>query len=265
MALQIDNTESLIKDSSFSPKGLVLPIALLFLWIVGTWNTKSLLFPSPEASFNFTVSLWESGKLTSYFSKSLYRFFIGFVTGTTLGFIAGILLSSSRWIERFFLPNLNAFRMIPLVGWIPLLVIWFGLNDTARIVLIAMGTFFPMTISTYAGFRNVSKKFIEVGSVLGFGKFKRIWKIILPAALPSIRSGTLMSLNFGWTILVASELLTETNGGLSDIIDFGRERFHLEQVNAGIIILGVTGFLLNFILNRFWSIGKLKTLSAGNK
>jgi sulfonate transport system permease protein len=255
-------------DSSLSQKkrfrlvGLVLPATIIFTWYLWTSFHHSLLLPPPQDSLLAIKKLWINGKLQHYFLTSMNRYTYGFLFGTILGFFAGALLGSFSWLNRSFLPNAHAFRLVPIVGWIPVLVIWFGMGDTPRIVIIAMGAFFPMLINTHAGFNSVSKRYLEVGTVFNLGKFAQFWRIILPSALPSIRTGTILSLSFSWTILVASEILTETNGGLGDILDIGRETFHLEIVNAGILILGVIGFFLDAILVHCWNIGKLRWLSV---
>lgn len=242
-------------------KGLVLPVLFLAVWIGWTRTHESLLIPSPWKSVLATQELWKSHALQDYLVTSLRRYFLGLLLGTSLGFLGGALLGGSRWLERFLLPNINMFRQVPLVGWIPLLVIWFGMEDLSRVVLIAMGAFFPMLLNTHAGIRRVPTGYLEVGDAFGLSRWGRFHRIVLPASLPWIRSGTILSLTFGWTILVASELLTQANGGLSDILDIGRERFRLELVNAGIVIFGLLGFLFNLAATRIWSIGRLKWLS----
>jgi len=242
-------------------KGLVIPALFLGVWIAWTRTHESLLIPSPWKSVLTTKELWESHALQGYLVTSLRRYFFGLLLGTSLGFVVGGLLGSSRWLERFLLPNFNMFRQVPLVGWIPLLVIWFGMEDLSRVVLIAMGAFFPILLNTHAGIRRVPAGYLEVGDVFGLSRWAKFKRIVLPSALPWIRSGTILSLTFGWTILVASELLTQANGGLSDILDVGRERFRLDMVNAGIVILGLLGFAFNLLATRLWSIGPLRWLS----
>ena len=242
-------------------KGLALSAVLMAAWTIATWNRHSLLFPSVGLSLKAIQELWNTGDLQGYLVVSLRRYALGLLLGTSLGFVAGAALGSSRILERFFLPNFQMFRQVPLVGWIPLLIIWFGMGDLSRIVLIAMGAFFPILVNTHAGLGQVPQSYLEVGDAFGLSRWQKIRRIALPAALPWIRSGTILSLTFGWTIIVASELLTQANGGLSDILDIGRERFRMELVNAGILILGLLGFLFNLAATRIWSIGPLRRLS----
>jgi sulfonate transport system permease protein len=245
-----------------NPVGFVLPAVVIVLWYVWATRHPSLLLPPPQDTFIAIRKLWIDGKLQHYFITSMTRFSYGLLIGTVSGFFVGALLGRFVWLERLFLPNVHALRLIPIVGWIPVFTIWFGMGDMPRIVIIAMGAFFPMLLNTYAGFRSVSKRFIEVGKIFGLGTVALFWRIVLPSALPSIRSGTILSLTFSWTILVASEILSETNGGLSDILDIGKETFHLELVNAGILILGFLGFVFNAALVSVWNIGKLRWLSV---
>lgn len=246
----------------FNPVGLVVPVVIILVWYQWTRHHHSLLLPAPQDSLAAIKKLWVQRKLQFYFQRSMVRFLYGFFIGTSAGFLAGAALGNSKWLARLFLPNAHAFRLVPIVGWIPVLVIWFGMGDLPRIVIVAMGAFFPMLINTYSGFHSVPKRFLEIGKVFGFGKMEQFRRIVLPAALPSIRSGTILSLSFSWTILVAAEVLTENNGGLGDIIDIGRQTFHLETVNAGILILGLLGFVFDAALVRMWNIGKLRWMSV---
>jgi sulfonate transport system permease protein len=241
--------------------GIIFPTAVIVLWYFWSSFHPSLLLPPPQDTFSAIYKLIIDGKLQAYFISSMTRFLSGFSIGIFSGFLAGAVISSFTWMERSFIPNVHAIRLIPIVGWIPVFTIWFGMGDLPRIVIIAMGAFFPMLLNTFAGFRSVSFRYIELGNIYGLGEIEKFWRIILPSALPSIRSGTILSLTFAWTVLVASELLSETNGGLSDILDIGRETFHLELVNAGILIFGLTGFILNSVLVMVWDTGILKRLS----
>lgn len=250
-----------MKRTRFAWKGAVLPALLLLAWWIATRHSASLLFPLPSKSVESIVELWKTGALQGYLATSLRRYFLGLAIGTASGFLAGAALGSSRWLERFFLPNVHMFRQVPLVGWIPLLIIWLGTGDSSRVALIAMGAFFPILLNTHAGFRQVSKGLLEVGEVHGLSRWSRIRRIAVPAALPWIRTGTILSLTFGWTILVASELLTQANGGLSDILDVGRERFRMDMVNGGIVVLGTLGFLFNLAAVGLWSVGPLGRLT----
>lgn len=236
------------------PLGIILPITFLILWYSATVHSTSPLYPSPLKSLDAITALIKSGELQQYFQISLFRFGIGWGVGTLLGIAFGAILSSSKVFAQTLVPNIDAFRLIPLIGWIPLLIVWFGSGDLMRIMLIGLGAFFPMVISTYNGFRNVPDRFHEVGLVLGFGKLERLLKITLPAAIPALRAGTHITLGFAWTILVASEILTDTRSGLGFMLNAGRESFHLELVNAGILLLGATGFVLNFILKKTWNL-----------
>jgi sulfonate transport system permease protein len=238
-------------------KGLVLPLLLVAAWTALTSRHESLLFPSPQKSVDAIVDLWRSRTLQGYLATSLRRYVLGLSIGTALGFATGTLVGSSRIAERFLLPNVHMFRQVPLVGWIPLLIVWFGLGDLSRVVLIAMASLFPILLNTHAGFRQIPRGYLEVGEVFGLSGWEKVRRISLPAALPWIRTGSLLSLSFGWTILVASELLTQSNGGLTDILDTGRERFRMELVNAGIVVLGLLGFAFNLAATKIWSIGSL--------
>jgi sulfonate transport system permease protein len=242
--------------------GLVLPAVILLIWYLRARSLHSPLLPPPQDTLIAIKKLWVDGRLQVFFIRSMYRFFPGLFFGMGAGFVIGAVMGSFRRLSNFFMPNFHAMRIVPIVGWIPVLVVWFGIGDTPRIVIVAMAAFFPMLINTHSGFSAVPREFFEIGSIFEMNRFVRFCKIVLPAAMPSIRSGTILSFSFAWTTLVAAEILTETHGGLGNILDIGRETFHLELVNAGILILGLLGFVFDALLVRCWNIGKLRWLSV---
>jgi sulfonate transport system permease protein len=151
----------------------------------------------------------------------------------------------SRPIEKLVSPIFHGIRQVPLVGWIPLIILWFGIGEISKIVFIAIGAFYPVVINTFEGIRNVPKQYVEVAQVFEYGKFKLLQKVILPASLPSILTGIRFSLTVSWMLVVGAELFMVASAGIGNMISEAREYFRMDIVIVGIIVIGIIGLLMN--------------------
>ena len=235
--------------------GIIFPLLLLILWqyVVSAGYVSHHILPLPGSIILKFVRLITHEKFLLHIAVSLRRVFYGFFIGTLSGFLFGLLIGLSRTSEKIFGPFFHTVRQVPLIGWIPLIVMWFGMNEFPRILIVAIGAFYPTTMNTFAGVRSVPTQYVELASVYGFNKIKLIRRIILPSALPSIVTGFWLSLGMSWVLLVAAELLIETNVGLGKLIDVGRETFNMELVTVGIITAGLLGFIMTKIVERLAS------------
>ncbi len=232
--------------------GIALPIALLIVWhvFVSAGYVSPHILPLPETVLSTLVRLLTKGKLILMIAISLRRVVYGFLLGTASGFLLGLLMGLSRTAEKLFAPTFHTIRQVPLIGWIPLIVMWFGMNEVSRILVVAIGAFYPTTLNTFAGVRGVPRKYVELASVYGYKGLKLVRRIILPAALPSIITGFTLSLGMSWVLLVAAELLIETMAGIGKVIDIGRETFNMELVMVGIVTTGLLGFIMTKVVER---------------
>jgi len=254
MGLTISSKEQLRKVA----RGIVVPLLLLGAWWgLARWELVPPLFlPSPGKVASAFFSLWEKGILPFNLKVSFLRFFIGSLLGITGGFLLGLLLGISRTLEKLVAPLFNAVRQVPLLAWIPLIILFFGIAEASKIFFIAIGSSFPIVLSTFDGIRNVRKEYLEVGRIFGFGRIRLMGKIILPSVFPSIVTGLRMSLNIAWGQLVAAELfMTTSAGGIGNMIGQGRTNWRMDIVMVGIIIIGIIGFSLDYwattVENRF--------------
>jgi sulfonate transport system permease protein len=245
MSLTIISKEPLRKFA----RGIVVPLLLLVAWwAVARWELVPPLFlPAPLKVVTAFFSLWKNGILSFNLSVSLIRFFAGTVLGITGGASLGLLFGISRTMEKLVAPLFNAVRQVPLLAWIPLIILFCGIAEASKIFFIALGCSFPIVISTFDGIRGVRKEYIEVGRIFGFSRIKLIRTIILPSVLPSIVTGLRMSLNIAWGQLVAAELFMFTQaGGIGNMIGQGRMNWRMDIVMVGIIIIGTIGFSLDY-------------------
>ncbi len=231
----------------------ILPVLLLIIWQYITVNgyISSHILPKPNKILSTFLWLFTAERFVFDITFSLGRVMVGLVIGVLSGFFLGLLMGLSKTAEKIFAPFLHLVRQVPIIGWIPLIVMWFGLNETPRYLIIAIAAFFPAALNTFSGVRSVPRSYEELGAVYGFKGFNRIRRIILPAALPSIVTGISLSLAMSWELLVAAELLMATQFGVGRLILVGRDKFQMELVIVGIITVGFIGFLMTKIVEQF--------------
>lgn len=228
-------------------RGLVIPLLSLVLWWIITRNEwiSPIFLPSPEKVAATFLSLLNEGKLLTNLGESLAKVVKGFLLGITAGFLLGMLMGLSRTAEKLFGPLFNAVRQVPVLGWIPILILIFGLTEQAKLIFIALGAIYPMTLNTVDGCRQLKKEYLEVAQVLEFGRFRRLWRFTLPAALPSILAGVRVSLSEAWLLVIGAEIFFKTSGGLGDMMWEAKAKVRMDVVFITILIIGLIGILLN--------------------
>ncbi len=146
----------------------------------------------------------------------------------------------SRRTEALLDPTFQALRAIPSLAWVPLLLLWLGIDEAPKITLIAIGAFFPVYLNFVAGIQNVDRKLVEVGGIYGLTGYRLIARIFLPAALPNLFTGLRTGLSLSWMFLVAAELIAATRG-LGYLLTDGRETGRADLVIVAIIVLALLG------------------------
>ena len=229
--------------------------AITFLALIGVWASVThlkvvsvQLLPAPEAILRTFLENTASGLLGKSLWASMVRITEGFLIGCSLGFLLGALMGISLTMERLFAPLINALRQVPIIGWIPLIIVWCGIADLSKITFIAIGAFFPMVVNTFEGIRSVPSGYLEVARVFEFGKWKLLRKIVVPGALPSIVTGIRLSLGTSWMLVVWSEINTRSALGIGDMLDSARESSKMDLVIVCIIVIGAVAFLINELL-----------------
>ncbi|MEH2549829.1 sulfonate transport system permease protein [Bradyrhizobium sp. AZCC 2262] len=245
MALDIVNSE--VSPSRRRLRGVALPLGLLVVWEL--FSHSGLVNPqflSPLEKVTATaVRELASGELAFDLLVSLRRDLTGFAIGTVLGGTIGILLGLSSIADRIFTTWFNGLKQIALLAWIPLISIWFGFDEAAKIVFIALAASIPVILNIVEGVRSTSRKDIEVGEIFQFSRWQLIRLIYLPSALPSILTGIHLALIYSWLATIGAEYFMAIGPGIGGLIIAGRERFEMDMVMLGIVVLGVVGFTLD--------------------
>lgn len=229
---------------------LLLPLFLVALWWLASargWLPEQIL-PTPAYVLQTGRNMITSGDLFYHAAVSVRRVVFGFAIGAVLGMGLGVAMGLSQRVEDYLKPLFLAFAQIPTLGWIPLLMLLVGIEETLKIIIIAKGALVPVTLNTFSGIRNVPTKYLEVGRALRFSRWQTLRLIILPGAVPSIFTGIRYGLTHAWTSLVGVELLASSEG-LGYLLVWGRQMFWLDTVIIAMIVIGVIGFAMDRGLN----------------
>lgn len=229
--------------------GFVVPLGLLVVWILaGRCNLlPQQILPPPITVIAALRSGWSDGSLPQDVLVSLGRVAKGFVAGAALGAITGIVFGLSPIARKTCEPVFIGLAQIPVLGWLPILVLFAGLGDAPKIIAIAWACFIPVVLNTRQGIRDVSPGFLELGRAICLGPFSMLSTIILPAAVPQIFTGLREGLANGWQTLVAVELIGSFSG-LGYMMAYGRQLFQLDVVLAAVLVIGMIGLALHTLL-----------------
>lgn len=226
----------------------IVPILLLVSWQllsqIGILSSRVL--PDPVDVLKSAIELSRSGQLFEYIGASTKRAFVGFLLGGGIGFALGLMNGLSRIAENLLDTTLQMIRNIPHLALIPIVILWFGIEEEAKLFLVALGTFFPIYLNTFHGIRSVDKALIEMGNVYDLKGFALFWHIILPGALPSILVGVRFALGITWVTLIVAETIA-SNSGIGYMAMNAREFMQLDVVVLSIILYALLGKLSDII------------------
>lgn len=226
--------------------GAIIPVVTIVLWqLAGSTGLISAQFlPTPLSIARAFTGLLVTGELTHHLGVSMGRAGIGFLIGGVLGLLFGVLTGLFRSVEYVLDPSVQVLRLVPHLAIAPLIILWFGFGEMSKVVIILIGSFFPLYINTFMGIRNVDNKLFEVSRVLGFSPYQKLRRLILPAALPGILLGLRLSLAVAWIGLVVAELIG-SQSGIGFLINEAKQNSNTEVVFVGIIIFAIVGKLID--------------------
>ncbi|MDR1066601.1 MAG: ABC transporter permease [Clostridiales bacterium] len=229
--------------------GLILPFIALALWFIATtWGgAPAGILPSIKsvgAAFKLSV---ESGQLFRDIGISLLRVAKGYAAAAILGLTLGSLMGMFPVCDAFFAPTAHTLRQIPIMAWIPLIILWCGIGETSKVVIIIFGAFFPIMLNAMSGITSTSKGYIEVAKMYQMSKWRVFCKVYLPSALPQIFVGLRLGLGISWMALVAAEIVASTKG-IGFRISDARSLLKPDVVIMGMIVIGAIGVTMDKVL-----------------
>lgn len=236
-------------------KNIILKIGAPILLIV-IWQLASLLgilnehiLPSPGKVVLALVKLIENGKLLTNLLISLSRVIKGFIIGTLVGVTIGTIMGLSVNLRIFLNSLVSIFRPIPMIAWIPLLILGLGIGEESKVAVIFIGTLWPVLLNTLAGILSVDEKLLEVAKVLEKSKSDILVNVILPSAWPSIFTGLRLGISTAWTCVVAAEMVAASSG-IGYMITYARELSQPDVVLVGVFTIGLVGLVIDHIIAR---------------
>lgn len=234
----------------------IVPVLLLTVWQIAAhvgWLSSRIL-PEPFAVAKAAWSLAESGELWTHVKVSLWRAVVSFGVGGGLGLLLGLLTGTFRTAETLLDTTLQMIRNIPALALIPLVILWFGIEEASKIFLVAVGVFFPVYLNTFHGIRSVDKGLIEMAKSYGLSGWALYRDVILPGALPSILVGVRFSLGLVWVLLIVAETIS-AQSGIGYMTMNAREFLQTDVVLVGILLYALLGKLADVVsrlLERYW-------------
>jgi sulfonate transport system permease protein len=236
-------------------RGWLLPLALLALWDLLTRFklVNGLLLARPAAVLSSFEEQLHDGNLLGQLGASLQRDLTGFTIGALAGLALGSVMGLSRLADRLVGPTFHAAKQVAIFAWIPLISVWFGIGEPAKVVFIALSAFYPVVVNTFEGIRSVGREQIEVARVFRFTQLQVFRKVVLPGALPSIFAGLHLGLIYSWLGTLGAEYLLSAGPGVGNLMIEGREQFQMAKVLLGVIVAGGVGYGLNVIATKLES------------
>ena len=241
-------------EGSSTAIAVVTVVTLFVLWWVATHNgwIRDLFLPTPERIITSFSDAWkgeiQGGRpLLEHFGWSIFRVFFAFALACVTAIPVGIAMGVSRIARGIFDPPIEFYRPLPPLAYLPLIVIWFGIEETAKVVLIYLACFAPLAMAARAGVKSVMIEQINAAYSLGASKWQVIRHVVIPAALPEIFTGMRISIGFGWTTLVAAEMVA-ANAGLGQMVLNASNFLRTDVVIMGIVVIGVVAYSFDLLM-----------------
>lgn len=226
--------------------GLILPVSILLLWHLATTYTDvpQSILPSLESVWRGFLELAESGQLWTDLSISLMRVVKGFLLAGGAGVLIGALMGMMPIFRAMLSPMLTALRQIPMIAWTPLVILWFGIGEKSKVVMIFIAAFFPVLLNTYNGITSTPEHFLEVAALYRMGPWRTFFRVCCPHALPQILVGLKLGLSISWMSLIAAELIAGTSG-IGYRMSNARALIHSNVVIVCMVVIGLVGVLMD--------------------
>jgi sulfonate transport system permease protein len=220
----------------------LVPTLMLVVWeLAARAGYLSIhVLPAPSKVAATAWGLIQEGRLISDMGTSLLRAATGFVIGGSIGFALGTVVGFSRLAEALFDRSIQMIRAIPFLAMLPLVIVWFGVDEGGKIFLVSLGVMFPIYINTVLGIRQVDPKLLELGRVTGLSNATLIRRIVLPGALPSILAGVRYALAVAWLALVIAETIA-TSSGIGYLAMDAREFLRTDVIVLTIVVYATIG------------------------
>ncbi len=224
---------------------LIILTLLMIAWhLAANRINNTLLLPYFPETVNAFFTAWVDPKIMSNLALTLRRVFTGFIYAFIIGIPIGLLMGYSKTAMQAISPILNSVRQVPIMAWVPLSIIWFGLGDGPTVFLIAMSAVFPLAINTIAGVQGIDPNYYNAARSMGASLPNIIRDIVVPGALPSILTGCRLAMGFGWMSVICAEFIA-TSAGFGFLMVEAQVRLETAQLYALMVMSGLVGFFID--------------------
>ncbi|NIL81850.1 ABC transporter permease [Rhodococcoides kroppenstedtii] len=225
------------------------PVAILLLWQVASAAgvLSERVLPAPSLILDAGWQLTTSGELAHALAVSGTRVVQGLLLGGVIGVLLGTIVGLSRFAEATVDPPLQMLRALPHLGLIPLFILWFGIGETPKVLLVALGVAFPLYLNTFSAIRQIDRKFLDTAVVLGFSWWQRFTVIIAPSIAPQLLVGLRQSLAIAWLSLIVAEQIN-AESGLGYIINNARDFLRIDVIIFGLVVYALMGIATDGIV-----------------
>lgn len=229
--------------------GLVLPVVLLLVWQVtsATGLVPAYRLPPPASVVTAAVELARTGELWPNIAISVQRVLLGFVLGSAVGVVVAAAVGLTRVGDVLLSPTLAAVRAIPSLALVPLLMLWMGIGEDSKVMLIAIGAFFPVFTTVSLALRHVDPQLVEMGRTFSLRGWHLFRTVQLPAVIPALMSGLRLAMAQSWLFLVAAELIAASMG-LGNLLTLSQQTGRVDRILLTIVLLALLGTLSNALL-----------------
>lgn len=228
---------------------ILSPVALLALWQLGSaiGLIPQDVLPAPSLIVDAGVELARNGQLADALHVSTVRVVEGLVLGGAIGLAVGVAVGLSRWLESTVDPPMQMIRALPHLGLIPLFILWFGIGELPKVLLVALGVVFPLYLNTFSAIRQVDPKMIETAQVLGFSFLQRFTRILVPSTAPQVLVGVRQSLAIAWLTLIVAEQIN-ADKGIGFLINNARDFLRIDIIIFGLTVYALLGIITDAIV-----------------
>ena len=227
----------------------ISPVAVLIIWQVvsGTGLVSNQKLPPLNVIWRAGVEVARNGQLGDGLVVSLRRMLIGFVIGAAVATVLGVFAGLLRWGDVVVDPLLQMIRNVPLFGLIPLFILWFGIGELPKEVLIALAAALPIYVNVHAGIRETDPRLIEATTVLGYGRWQRLRHVVLPSAVPLTLVGVRLGIASAWLSLVVAEQIN-ADSGIGFMINNARDFLRTDIVFVGLLLYAFVGLAMDTVV-----------------
>lgn len=252
--LEKGKTEKIKTKVKYNKLGDILLMTLVPVIFISLWQffsqigkINASILPSPRTIWETLLSMIESGEIFQHLGTSIVRVIKGYALGSFLGITLGTLMGLIKKLDKALTVIIGLFRPIPVIAWVPMLILWLGIDEASKVTVITIGSFWPILLNTIHGIKNTDKKYLEVARTLEKSNVIILFKVVLPSALPSIFTGLRIGIGNAWMSVVGAELIAAASG-IGYLISYARELSQPDVMLVGVCSIGVIGLLIDFLI-----------------